>query len=525
MTHKSEPRLSAWLADAPVFMVYGTDKAMVDLLKYSIVLLLGTGVLIPIVVAVAAPPDAPPFLLTQAVGVGMTVVLGMLALFALLRRGKVRLVAVIVCFFLVLATTVSIAGVGSLRNIATVGYFLPLILAGLLLGVDGLVVFLAMVFFAMAGLYWAEIQEWIVSAPRVMDGGDLVMLLLIFALSTLLLRFALNGLAKQAVRSRQNIADLEKAQCELEARMTLNLTQQEQLQQMIDRERAQSEALTQLLEQVRLSADHLEMAAGEIIMATQQQAAGATQQSLAISNTAATIEQVRATVDLVVGRAREVHGASERTVSVSQAGAEAVQDTVSSMLQIKKQVEGIARNAVGLFDLTKQIEEILDAVNDLATQSNILALNAAVEAARAGEQGEGFSVVATEVRHLATQSRLATQQVGDILLQIHEATQRMVMVTQEGARSVDAGITRLGQVQEAIALLTQVINESAQAVLQMVNSERQQSSGVEQISEAMREISQATQQNLITSTQAEHSAQNLNQLARRLNELVIRCEG
>jgi methyl-accepting chemotaxis protein len=180
---------------------------------------------------------------------------------------------------------------------------------------------------------------------------------------------------------------------------------------------------------------------------------------------------------------------------------------------------------VGLFDLTKEIEEILEAVNDLATQSNILALNAAVEAARAGEQGEGFSVVATEVRNLATQSRLATQQVGDILLQIHEATQRMVLVTQEGSRSVDAGIARLGQVQEAIALLTQVINESAQAVLQMVNSERQQSSGVEQISEAMREISQATQQNLLTSTQAEQSAQNLNQLARRLNELVIRCEG
>ena len=74
-----------------------------------------------------------------------------------------------------------------------------------------------------------------------------------------------------------------------------------------------------------------------------------------------------------------------------------------------------------LFDVTK-INEILQSISYISQQINLLSLNASIEAARAGEEGKGFSVVANEIKQLATKTAQSVQEVDKIINKVFDDT-------------------------------------------------------------------------------------------------------
>ncbi len=74
----------------------------------------------------------------------------------------------------------------------------------------------------------------------------------------------------------------------------------------------------------------------------------------------------------------------------------------------------------------QNITNIISGINDISNKTNLLSLNASIEAARAGESGKGFSVVASEVRSLAEQSKQFTREIENIILEIQKQSQAMV---------------------------------------------------------------------------------------------------
>jgi methyl-accepting chemotaxis protein len=282
------------------------------------------------------------------------------------------------------------------------------------------------------------------------------------------------------------------------------------------------EGLASLSGQVLEGADSISTSAGEILASVTEQTAGANEQSAAINETTTATEEIRASAELAALKAQEVSEQAQDAVRVSNEGAEAVEAIVGGMADIREKVEAIASDVQALSEQTAQIEEITNAVNDLADQSNLLALNATIEAARAGEQGKGFAVVADEVRNLAEQSKGATAQVQTILEEIERATRAAVNAAQEGTEVVEHGTRLAERAGEIIAQLAEANGVAAQSAEQIAASVGQQNAGMDQIAQGMQETSRATGEFVNGIRQSQDAAESLNQLAGNLQQLASR---
>jgi methyl-accepting chemotaxis protein len=261
-------------------------------------------------------------------------------------------------------------------------------------------------------------------------------------------------------------------------------------------------------------------AASEIVASTSQLAASASQSAVAVNETSTTVEEVRQTTQLASQKAKLVSDSAQKAAHISESGRKSAEDAGAGMQRIQRQMEAIAASMVRLSEQSQAIGQIIATVEDLAAQSNLLAVNAAIEAAKAGEHGKGFGVVAQEVKSLAEQSRLATNQVRSILGDIQKATSVAVMATEEGGKAVEAGTRQTEIAGSSIQALAVSVNEAAQAATQIAASSQQQLVGVDQVASAMESIRQSSAQNVASAKQLESAASDLNQLGQRLEQMV-----
>lgn len=155
---------------------------------------------------------------------------------------------------------------------------------------------------------------------------------------------------------------------------------------------------------------------------------------------AAATEEISTTISSISHTTEELSDQSKNTYESAKVGSETIKGALSSLGKTIEVVNLTGRQLNELGQLSKDIDDVIGMINDLANQTNLLALNAAIEAARAGEAGRGFSVVADEVRSLAEKTVDATAKITDIVGTIQTSTQTAITTMnsgQENLRSIE----------------------------------------------------------------------------------------
>jgi methyl-accepting chemotaxis protein len=202
----------------------------------------------------------------------------------------------------------------------------------------------------------------------------------------------------------------------------------------------------------------------------------------AIEDFSATVEEVTANTDSVANLARE-------TNKITHDGAVLASQAEQGMVSITKSSAEVGAIIGDIKVQMNKIGEIVEIITNLANQTNLLALNAAIEAARAGDAGKGFAVVASEVKSLAQESRESAQNIGLMIGNLQEQSEKAAAAMVEANKEVRNGSEALTQTIDFFNKIVSSVDEITRSMEEVAKASDAQAKTVTEITKNVQTVS------------------------------------
>lgn len=169
-----------------------------------------------------------------------------------------------------------------------------------------------------------------------------------------------------------------------------------------------------------------------------------------------------------------------------------------------------------------QVDSVLEVINSIAEQTNLLALNAAIEAARAGEHGRGFSVVADEVRSLASRTQQSTGDIQQLVERVHKGSARATGFMKASQEKSEAALEGARSAREQLTLMVEAIARVESANSTIVDAAQRQGDLAEKVIQRTRTVESVSRKTLAEARESARYCRDVDELSRSLSELVAR---
>jgi methyl-accepting chemotaxis protein len=213
---------------------------------------------------------------------------------------------------------------------------------------------------------------------------------------------------------------------------------------------------------------------------------------------------------------KNLQAAAAATEQMSSSIKEISKNTMEAAMVAKSAVTKAQATNASVLELAKssaEIGNVIKVITSIAHQTNLLALNATIEASRAGDAGKGFAVVANEVKELAKQTAIATEEISRKI----EAIQGETKTTTESITQITGIITQINNISNTIA---GAIEDQTTTTNEMVQSVNHAATGSAQIVDNMRTVANAAKNTTQGAEETHEAAQKLSKMAGELRNLV-----
>ena len=246
------------------------------------------------------------------------------------------------------------------------------------------------------------------------------------------------------------------------------------------------------LRQINEAAEQVNAGASQLAESATDLAEGATDQ-------AGAVQELTATVESVTSISKESTDNTTNAAQKAKASAENAGKSRENMAELTVAMERI-------MNTSKEIENIIGTIEDIASQTNLLSLNASIEAARAGEAGKGFAVVADQIGKLASDSAQSAVMTKELI-------EKSLEEIDKGNQIVEDAVNVIGDVLASM-------EEFADITSGVADDSRAQTDMLEQIEQGIEQISTVVQNNSAASEETSAVSEELSAQAISLREMV-----
>jgi len=342
-----------------------------------------------------------------------------------------------------------------------------------------------------AALNQSELIDSVIAQSNWTQG---VVLLVGLALCVLLALFFPPLISKPLNLLLERLQDMAKGDGDLTARIELD--RRDELGKVADAFNEFVAKLQRTIQKVNSMAEQVATASEQLSAISEQSNRSIKEQQQAVEQVATAIHQMSTTVDEIA------KNANDAAQSAQQA------DQVHKITQV---IDKVA-------DDSNDISKVLEVIGGIAEQTNLLALNAAIESARAGEHGRGFSVVADEVRTLASRTQQSTQEIQDMIERLQSATQQAVSSMNQGREQADSTVEQAQRADDALKGITHAVTEINDMNSHIATAADEQSSVTEDINQNVSKITTIAEQSSESSAQVKDSSEDLAKLSLSLQK-------
>jgi twitching motility protein PilJ len=265
--------------------------------------------------------------------------------------------------------------------------------------------------------------------------------------------------------------------------------------------------------QVTTATQQAQTVSGKLLEAAQKQAGE-------IQGAGQSVTQMAQSMIEVSNKASDSAKVAAASLSAAGKGAEAVQNAIKGMNDIREQIQETSKRIKRLGESSQEIGEIVQLISDITEQTNVLALNAAIQAASAGEAGRGFTVVAEEVQRLAERSGEATKHIGAIVKSIQRDTQDAIEAMERSTQGVVQGAKTADEAGQALREIEGVSTQLAELIASISAATQQQAASANKVALNMKVILGITQLTTDGTKQTAAAAGRLTALAEGLKSSV-----
>lgn len=266
----------------------------------------------------------------------------------------------------------------------------------------------------------------------------------------------------------------------------------------------------------------IEANAGRTSEKTSHVSTSAETMSATMGSVAAATEQTTMTLQMIASAIEEMVTTIREVSQNTEKGSETTGKAVATAQEVSFKVKDLDRAA-------EEINKVTETIAEISEQTNLLALNATIEAVRAGAAGKGFAVVAGEIKALAQQTALATQ---DINVKIHS----IQAIATESVGAINTIVEVINGINGIVATVASAIEEQSVTTREISNNISEAVSGLDEVNknisqasalskkvtQDVTDVSQATESVESGSHEIRTSAEALAGLAEELHGMVVR---